>query len=385
MPIISLLSLEKMIRFYRDNTASKAVVILSSTRSKTWSTSISCFTLLSFLTGLFPPVGQQLFAQSSLPTVPTAIYVGNAAFQAPIYGAKVALTLLETFDNKKRPVRTFVGEFVSDSMGSITVSLIPDKSYMVTTSKMGYFSQLSKIKTTNFSRTRQNKKGISLRPRNVIAIKGNIAKPKDAKGMVTLTNKSTNFERVQLLDETGNYELKAVKGDAYEMHVFIEGLIDTVVGLDADQLAASSANVPFVYDLVPDAPKPNFLVGDILNLPALNLLFIDRSTRLSSEIWLDTLKAVLAANPTTIIEIQVHTDARKSDRLNYILSKKRVEVLEKELMERRISEQQYLLTKKGEDEILNQCVDGVACSKADHAVNNRVVLIVNKGPFLYKP
>ena len=331
-----------------------------------------------------PNISPTLIAQSNLPTVPTAIYVGNAAFQAPILGAKVALVLLETFENKKRPVQTFIGEFVSDSLGAITVSLIPDKSYMVTTSKSGYFTQLSKIKTTNFSRTRQNKKGISLRPRNIIAIKGNIVKPQDAKGLITLTNKSTNFQRVQELDQAGNYELKAVKGDEYDMRVYIEGVIDTVVGIDKEQLAVSSANVPFVYNLVPDAPKPNYKVGDVLDFPDLNLRFIERTIRMSSEIWIDSLQAVLKNNPATVIEIQVHTDARKSDRLNYLLSKKRVDALEKELIERRISEQQYLLTKKGEDEILNHCIDGVSCTKSEHAINNRVVLKVHKGPFLYR-
>ena len=255
---------------------------------------------------------------------------------------------------------------------------------MVTTSKSGYFTQLSKIKTTNFSRTRQNKKGISLRPRNIIAIKGNIVKPQDAKGLITLTNKSTNFQRVQELDQAGNYELKAVKGDEYDMRVYIEGVIDTVVGIDKEQLAVSSANVPFVYNLVPDAPKPNYKVGDVLDFPDLNLRFIERTIRMSSEIWIDSLQAVLKNNPATVIEIQVHTDARKSDRLNYLLSKKRVDALEKELIERRISEQQYLLTKKGEDEILNHCIDGVSCTKSEHAINNRVVLKVHKGPFLYR-
>ena len=154
----------------------RAVLLTSSLSLKT---NISCTVYLLIFVFFGPNISPTLIAQSNLPTVPTAIYVGNAAFQAPILGAKVALVLLETFENKKRPVQTFIGEFVSDSLGAITVSLIPDKSYMVTTSKSGYFTQLSKIKTTNFSRTRQNKKGISLRPRNIIAIKGNIVKPQD--------------------------------------------------------------------------------------------------------------------------------------------------------------------------------------------------------------
>ena len=330
---------------------------------------------------LFVP---QANAQNNMPTVPTAIYVGNAAFQAPVFGAKVALILQESFENQKRPVSTFIGEFVSDSLGTITVSLIPDKSYMITTSKNGFYTQLSKIKTTNFSRTRQNKKGISLRPRNVISIKGNIVVPEDLNGSVTLTNKVTNFKRTQNIDQDGNYDIKAVKGDDYELHVVIEGLIDTVVGIDHQQLESSSPNVPFVVDFVPDAPQPNYRAGDVLPLEKLNLRFIDRSVRLSSEIWIDTLSSILKSNPNTVIEIQVHTDSRKSDRLNYILSKKRVETIRKELTERKITSQQYIFEKKGEDEILNHCVDGVSCSRQEHAVNNRVVLVVKSGAFIFQ-
>jgi outer membrane protein OmpA-like peptidoglycan-associated protein len=326
----------------------------------------------------------QINAQNNLPTVPTAIYVGNAAFQAPVFGAKVALILQESFENQKRPVSTFIGEFVSDSLGTITVSLIPDKSYMITTSKNGFYTQLSKIKTTNFSRTRQNKKGISLRPRNVISIKGNIVVPDDIKGSVTLTNKVTNFKRTQNLDQEGNYDIKAVKGDDYELHVLIEGLLDTVVGIDHKQLESSSPNVPFVVDIVPNAPQPNYRAGDVLTLKNLNLRFIDRSVRLSSEIWIDTLRSILKSNSNTVIQIQIHTDSRKSDRLNYILSKKRVETIRKELTERQVSPQQYIFEKKGEDEILNHCVDGVSCSRQEHAVNNRVVLVVESGAFIYQ-
>jgi len=324
-----------------------------------------------------------LKAQDNMPTVPTAIYVGNAAFHAPIYGAKIALTLQENFENQRRPVSKFIGEFVSDTSGVITVSLIPDKNYIITTSKTGYYTQLSKLKTTNFSRTHKNKKGISLRPRDVVAIKGNIAVPEGINGSVTLTNKATHYTRTEDLDASGNYEIPAVKGDDYELHVFIEGMIDTVVSINQDQLVSSSGNVPFVYNFVPNAPQPNYNVGDVLALDDLNLKFIDRTPRISSEVWIDTLTSILQKNTDVKMEIQIHTDSRRSDRLNFILSKKRAELLAKELTERGVAPRQYFFEMKGEDDILNHCVDGVSCSKKEHTVNNRVVLVVNSGAFIY--
>lgn len=334
-----------------------------------------------FFVGL---IAQWSIAQNGTSTVPTAIYIGNAAFEAPVHGAKVALTLQEDFGNQKRPVSTFIGEFVSDTAGVITVSLIPDKSYLIQTSKDGFYTQLSKVKTTNFSRTQQNKKGISLRPRNIISIKGNIVMPKGKTGTVTLKNKITNYTRTEVLDATGDYDIKAVKGNDYELHVVIEGVMDTLVSIEKKDLSAGSGNIPFVYNFVPNAPKPNYRAGDVLDLEAYNLKFIDRTVRLSGEIWLDTLTRILRDNPNVKIEIQIHTDARKSDRLNLILSKKRKETVEAELIERGVSANQYVFELKGEDEILNDCVDGVNCSRREHAVNNRVSLLVKEGAFLFE-
>jgi hypothetical protein len=335
-----------------------------------------------FFIGLLAQVSTK--AQNSTYTVPTAIYVGNAAYEAPIYGATVALTLQEDFGNQKRPVSTFVGKFMSDTAGMITVSLIPDKSYLIQTSKDGFYTQLSKVKTANFSRTRQNKKGISLRPRNIISIKGNIVMPKGKGGQVTLKNKTTNNTRTEILDATGDYDIKAVKGSDYELHIVIAGVMDTVVRIKEKDLNSSSGNVPFVYNFIPDAPKPNYRAGDVFDLESYNLKFIERTIRLSGEIWLDTLTRILRDNPKVKIEIQIHTDARKSDRLNLILCKKRKETIRAELAERNVGEEQYIFELKGEDVILNGCVDGVNCSKQDHAVNNRVTLLIKEGAFLFE-
>ena len=323
-------------------------------------------------------------AQPNSSTVPTAIYIGNAAFEAPIYGAKVALTLQENFGNQKRPVSTFIGEFFSDTAGIITVSLIPDKNYMIQTTKDGFYTQLSKIKTANFSRIRQNKKGISLRPRNIISIKGNIAMPKGRGGRVTLKNQTTNNIRTEILDATGNYDIKAVKGSDYELHVTIEGIMDTIIHIEEKELKQVSGNVPFVYNFIPNAPKPNYRAGEVFDLALYDLTFIDRTNRISSEIWLDTLTRVLKDNPKVKIEIQIHTDARKSDRLNLILCAKREVMLRAELEERSISEEQYSFELKGEDVILNKCVDGVNCPKGEHAVNNRISLLITAGAFLFE-
>lgn len=323
-------------------------------------------------------------AQVGNSSVPTAIYIGNAVFEAPIKGARVALTLQESFGDKKRPVSTFIGEYVSDTSGIITVSLIPNKSYLIQTSKEGYYTQLSKVKTTNFSRTRQNRKGISLRPRNIITIKGNIALTEGGVGEVTLVDKETGHRRSQPVDAQGNYALKAVKETDYDLHVYVEGLIDTLVFLDKESINQAATNLAVVYDFVPNAPRANHRKGDTWALDKYNLRFIERTTRPSSEVWMDTLARVLRDYPKVVLSLSIHTDARKSDRLNLILSRKRAAVLTEELEERGVDPAQYQFELKAEDEILNGCVDGVRCSRREHEINNRVTIEIAAGAFYFK-
>lgn len=323
-------------------------------------------------------------AQVTNSSVPTAIYIGNAVFEAPIKGAKVSLILQEYFDNPKRPVSTFIGEYVSDTLGVIIVSLVPDKNYIIQASKVGYYTQLSKLNTTNFSRTHQNKKGISLRPRNIITIEGNIAFTEGESGYVTLVDRETGYRRKEHLDEQGNYALKVVKDIDYYLNVYVEDLIDTVFFLDKKILNQASNNQHLVYDFIPNAPRTNHRKGEIWALDNYNLRFIERTARPSSEIWIDTLARVLRNYPEVVLSLNIHTDSRRSDRLNLILARKRAVVLREELEERGVRPEQYKFELKAEDEILNGCVDGVRCSRREHEINNRVTIEIVEGAFYFK-
>lgn len=330
---------------------------------------------------------QGSWAQEESAAVPTAIYIGNALFEAPVEGVDVTLVLQENTGNRRRPVSTPVGKYTSDNLGVVTVSLIPDKQYLIQASKAGYYTQLSKIKTTDFSRTRQNKTGISLRPRNLVSIKGNIAKMDDVDEegrRITIINKNNRHVRVVPIDANGDYDLKVMKDSDYDLHIYVEGLVDTVINVGQKDLAAQSNALPVVFNIVPSAPRPNYQTGDLLALDSYNLRFIERTSRLSSEVWVDTLTRILRDHPTVQLTLNIHTDARKSDRLNLLLSKRRAALLREELEERGIRPEQYQFELKGEDEVLNGCIDGVRCTSREHAVNNRVTVEVAAGAFYFK-
>jgi len=317
-------------------------------------------------------------------TVPTAIIVENSEYMAPVYNAEVDIIMREDFGNSRRPIATRIGRYVTDKKGTITVSLMPNKNYTVTTVCKGFYTQISKINTKNFSRTRQNRKGISLRPRNVMAIKGRVITTKtDVVGKVSLYDKTTEHAKVLPLEQDGSFFVKALQGADYELSIVADRLIDTTVILNEVDLQGSTITNPYIIEFEPTAPKPNYRKGDTLRLK--NMQFVRRSTRIKELIWLDTLSSILLRNPRVRMKINVHTDSRRSDRLNYILARKRVEEVREELNMRGVSPRQFIFEAKGEDGVLNGCVDGVSCSREEHLVNNRVELIVASGKFLWDP
>lgn len=318
-------------------------------------------------------------------TVPTAIIVENSAYMAPVYEAEVDIIMREDFGNSRRPIATRIGKYKTDKTGSITVSLLPNKSYTITTSCNGFYTQIAKINTKNFSRTRQNRKGISLRPRNVMAIAGSITAPKNIKiiGQVSLINQTTQHAAIQAIAVDGSYFMKALQGTNYQLRVVVDGQMDTTILLTDLDLQGSTVTDPYLLDFELNAPQPNYRKGDTLRLE--NLLFVGRTMKLQNETWVDSLSSILNRDTKVRIKINVYADARRSDRINYLLCKKRIVALQETFRNKGISDRQILFEAKGEDDILNGCKDGIDCKKEEHDINNRVLLIVASGKFLWQP
>lgn len=90
---------------------------------------------------------------------------------------------------------------------------------------------------------------------------------------------------------------------------------------------------------------------------------------------LDKIPYVLFDNPHLKIEFGSHTDATGSDQSNMELSKKRAKAAAKYLVEvGGVPQSRMFYRGYGETEIKNDCVDGVVCSDAEHAINRRTEL-----------
>lgn len=318
-------------------------------------------------------------------TVPTVITVENSAYTAPVFNANLAITMLEDFGNPRRPVQTNIGQYTTDNEGNVVVSLMPNKDYAVIAEVDGFYTQISKINTRGFSRTKVNKKGISLRPRFVHAIQGNVKMTSSLRldGLVSCKNLYSGHIENYPMDAEGRFVVKAVSGYDYELRVVVDGILDTLVRYSKSDLVGTSAEEPLQLSIDVDYDFPNHSKGSMLKLA--NTTFVGRTTTLYQTNWIDTLSDILTKYPRVRVKMNVYTDARKSDRKNYQLAKARAAELQQQLRKRNVDLDQFLIEPMGEQKMLNDCVDGVRCTNEQHAINNRVELIVMSGRFFWIP
>lgn len=86
---------------------------------------------------------------------------------------------------------------------------------------------------------------------------------------------------------------------------------------------------------------------------------------------LDSLIIILNENPSITIEIASHTDSRAETGYNQELSQKRAQSVVNYLLERKIEKGRLTAVGYGESRLINDCVDGVECTEAQHQQNRR--------------
>jgi outer membrane protein OmpA-like peptidoglycan-associated protein len=86
---------------------------------------------------------------------------------------------------------------------------------------------------------------------------------------------------------------------------------------------------------------------------------------------LDKLVVIMNDNPSLKIELSSHTDARGSDSYNMALSQRRAKSAVQYIISNGIAKDRIVAKGYGETKLINHCVNGVECSKAEHQANRR--------------
>ena len=81
-------------------------------------------------------------------------------------------------------------------------------------------------------------------------------------------------------------------------------------------------------------------------------------------------------NPEVKVELASHTDCRGSNRYNQKLSEKRAQSAVDYIVSKGVSPDRITAKGYGEERLVNQCKNGVACTKAEHRLNRRTEFTV---------
>lgn len=119
---------------------------------------------------------------------------------------------------------------------------------------------------------------------------------------------------------------------------------------------------------------------DLLKLLSINIYFdLDQYfIRPDAEVELAKLIEVLIKYPQLKVHIKSHTDSRQSDSYNMRLSNFRAKATRDYMIKKGVPKGRITAKGYGESELLNECSNGVPCTKEQHQLNRRSEFIIIK-------
>src|SRR5690606_23401501 len=122
--------------------------------------------------------------------------------------------------------------------------------------------------------------------------------------------------------------------------------------------------------------EPVSKAGDTFELENLYDDFDQHNIRPDAAAILDELARTMRDNPTLKIELSSHTDSRGSDTYNMALSQRRAQAAVDYLVSRGIARERMEAKGYGETRLVNDCGNGVTCSREAHQANRRTEVTV---------
>ena len=133
------------------------------------------------------------------------------------------------------------------------------------------------------------------------------------------------------------------------------------------------AEIPYLKPLFDNEPVVKKDSGEFKHLYFSDIIFEAKTNVLSKQAMtkLNSVINNLKAHPKTKMEIITYTDSKGETKANAILSSKQSNAILSFLVSKGINKTKLKAVGKGEDGIINKCIDGVECSDDDHKINTR--------------
>ena len=219
-----------------------------------------------------------------------------------------------------------------------------------------------------------------------ITIKGVVKDTQDEiipNAKVTIFDKDRNVIEVLRADENGAYQSSEKIECSSRYYVRIEKLDYGMAEMQLDTPDTTQTIDLSDYDELRltknDQPiQPGDDLAEKLALNTIYFGFDQYEIREESKTELDKVVEVMNQYPQMNIEVRSHTDSFGDKEYNKMLSEKRAKATVDYMINQGIKADRISGQGFGEDQLLNNCSDGVRCSKEKHQENRRSEFIIIK-------
>ena len=195
------------------------------------------------------------------------------------------------------------------------------------------------------------------------------------------TNEILPGVTVKLIDETGKIvaETTSNLNGEYELEVDCNKKY-TILGSKVDykddmKELTTDDDADKVHEI--DLYLEPLIIEDQIVINPIFFDFDKWDIRTDAEYELENIVDVMRAHPNMKIKIESHTDSRGSDRYNMKLSDRRAKSTKDYILSRGIDPDRIISAiGYGETQLLNECSNGVKCTKEQHQLNRRSYFII---------
>lgn len=189
---------------------------------------------------------------------------------------------------------------------------------------------------------------------------------------VILLNNGKEVGRM-VVGSDASYRFEVSCDTTYKLEVVKEGYNPSDKQFTSPDYSVT-VGVPIDLDPIPDPCGDD--LGCRLNLKPIYFDLDQHYIRSDAEIELTKIFNALIENPEMKIHIESHTDSRGRDAYNLALSERRAKSTMNWLIDKGISPERLTAKGYGETRLLNECGNGVKCSKEEHQLNRRSVFTI---------
>ncbi|MFX0557256.1 OmpA family protein [Maribacter sp. CXY002] len=196
--------------------------------------------------------------------------------------------------------------------------------------------------------------------------------------LVGATIKVINENNEEILstitDSKGEYSLTLDCNKGNFVRALMEGYIPY------EEYIGVSDGKPKIIDFYLERDRITAGFGDdlakLLQLSTIYFDFDKYDIRKDSEVEIEKVIAAMEKYPSLKLKVNSHTDSRGPAAYNLWLSQKRAESTINYMIRKGISKDRLVSEGYGESRLLNECADGVSCTREKHNVNRRSEFII---------